>query len=458
VKELDDPVYREIVTARIKLLLEKPFFGNLAVRLIAVEAPWCNTAATDGRHLFYNREFIKDLGRPKLLFLIAHEVMHCVLDHLGRRGGRDPKIWNMATDYLINYILVNEKVGTMPEQGLYDQKYTDEMTADEIYEILKKNSVTIKMPLDDHLEIGNDSQDEGDGDDGDPIARDGSNRSKGGGDGDDDQQNGGKGKSKGGQDGDEDADGDPQPGKGKGKGKTVDVTVMGKDGPPKLTEADLQQIRNDIKAAVIQTAQSCAGNVPLGIKRLISELVEPKLDWRTLLDAHIRSQVKDDYTFQRLSRRTWGTGAIMPAQNFIDRVELWCAIDASGSTTEAMVTHFLSEVKGIMESFRDFKIGLLCFDTEVYNVYELTPENFDDVYGYTIKGGGGTMFECVFEYFKREGIEPNRLAFFTDGLPNSTWGDPDYCDTIFIVHSNPQITAPYGLTAHYEEDDRRGRH
>jgi predicted metal-dependent peptidase len=191
----------------------------------------------------------------------------------------------------------------------------------------------------------------------------------------------------------------------------------------------------------------------LGVKRMIANLIEPKLDWRTLLDAHIRSQMKDDYTFQRLSRRTWGTGAIMPAQNFIERVECWGAIDASGSTTDEMVTAFLSEMKGIMESFQDFRIGILCFDTEVYNVYEFTPENFDDVYSYTIRGGGGTMFEAIFEFFKSQDIEPNRLAIFTDGLPNAGWGDPDYCDTIFIIHSNPQITAPFGLTAHYEDAD-----
>jgi len=321
---------------------------------------------------------------------------------------------------VVNFSLVAERIGTMPDMGLYDQKFTDEMTADEVYEILKKNSVTIKLPLDEHLDLGNDSTEDGDGD-GDPIDREGGNRT------------------------------------GAGQGE-VDVTIMGKDGPPKLSEADMQKIRNDLKAAVIQTAQQVgAGNVPLGVKRLIANLVEPKLDWRTLLDAHIRSQMKDDYTFQRLSRRTWGTGAILPAQDFVERVECWCAIDASGSTTEQMVTDFLSETKGIMESFADYRIGILCFDTEVYNVYEFTPDNFDDVYGYTIRGGGGTMFEAVFEYFKANDIEPNRLAFFTDGLPNAGWGDANYCDTIFIIHSNPHITAPYGLPCPYEAPEPKHR-
>jgi predicted metal-dependent peptidase len=420
-EDLSDPVYKEIVTARIKLLLEKPFFGNMTVRLVLKEAPWCRTAATDGRNLYYNREFIKGLTRPQLLFLLAHEVMHVIYDHLGRRGNRDPKIWNMATDYNINYGLVREKIGQMPEMGLYDEKYTDEMSAGEIYDLLKKNSVTIKMPLDDHLDLGNDS-DSNDSDDGD-----------------DDGEGEGNGQGKG----------------GKGKQRTTSVTVMGKDGPPKLTEEDLQKIRNDLKAAVIQTAQQVgAGNVPLGVKRLISELVEPKLDWRTLLDAHIRSAMKDDYTFQRLSRRTWGTGAIMPAQNFIDRVEVFIAIDASGSTSQSMVTDFLSEVKGICDSFRDYFLKIVCFDTEVYNYYEFTPENADDIPNYTIRGGGGTEFSAVTEFIKRESHEPNRLVWLTDGMPNSTWGEENICDQIFIIHSNAHINAPWGLTAHIDADDK----
>jgi predicted metal-dependent peptidase len=403
-QDSSEPVANEIVAARVKLLLEKPFFGNLATRLEAVEAPWCRSAATDGRRLYYNREFIKGLSRPHLLFLVAHEVLHCVLDHLGRRGTRDPKIWNMACDYIVNYILVNERIGTMPPMGLYDSRYTDEMSVYEVYNLLKQNSVTIKLPLDDHLDLGNDTRE---------------------------------------------SDNTNHP------GGCVEVTVMGHNGPPLLDEHDMEKMRADLKADLLQIAQQVgAGNLPLGVKRMLANLIEPKLDWRTLLDAHIRSQMRDDYTFQRLSRRTWGTGAIMPAQNFRERVECWCAIDASGSTTQEMVTVFLSEVKGIMESYADFRIGILCFDTEVYNVYEFTPENFDEVYRYDIRGGGGTMFEAIVEYFKREDIEPNRLAIFTDGLPNAGWGDPTYCDTIFIIHSNPRITAPYGLTCHYEDADR----
>jgi predicted metal-dependent peptidase len=404
--DLSDPVYKEIVTARVKLLFEKPFFGQLAARMVAIEAPWCKTAATDGRHFYYNREFIKGLNKAELLFLIGHEVLHCVYDHLGRRGGRDPKIWNMANDYIVNWTLKDQQVGQMPSMGLYDPKYTDDMHSEELYELLKKNSVTIKMPLDEHLDV---TGQEGDGD---------------------------------------------EDGKQPGSQGTVDVTVMGKDGPPKLTEEDLQKIRNEIKAAVIQTAQQVgAGKVPAGVRRMIQELIEPKMDWRALLDAHIRSSIKDDYTFRRIGRRSWGSGFVLPAQDFMDTIDVAVSIDASGSMSETMLRDILSEVKGIMQTFRDFKLKLWTFDTAVYSYKEFTPENLDEIDEYALGGGGGTLFECNWEHMKKEGLEPQRFIMFTDGYPGGSWGEENYCDTLFVIHGNDSIVAPFGMTAYYEAKD-----
>jgi predicted metal-dependent peptidase len=403
--DLNDPAVEALTNARVKLLFKKPFIGQLALRLDLVDASeWLPTAAVDGRRFFYNRQYILSLKQNQLLFLVGHEVMHCVYDHLGRTGHRDRQIANMAQDYLINYSLKDMEVGDMPEGGLYDPAYTDEMSWEEIYELLIENKVTVKMTLDVHLELG-------------------------------------------GQESDEEGDGS-----GGGEGQEVEVSVIGKNGPPKLSDEDLQKIRNEIRAQVISTAQSLsAGKVPKGIRRLIDDLVEPKMDWRTLLDAHIRSSVKDDYTFQRLGRRSWGSGYILPGQNFANTVDVLVAIDASGSLTDEMLRDIKSEVKGIMETFGDFRLRVLSFDTEVYNFEEFGPFNLDDFDRWQPGGGGGTSFECVFEYLKRNDIEPARLVMFTDGIPNNTWGDPNYCDTLFVIFGNPQIKAPFGMTAHYED-------
>ena len=159
----NDPIVDLIMSARINMLINQQFYGNLATRLKLVDgSKWCKTAATDGRNLYYNREFIKSLTPKQLIFLLSHEVLHCVFEHIGRRGGRDPKIWNMANDYIVNYTLMNSivkaKNAEMPAEGLYSEKYTDEMTSEEVYRLLEENSVKIQMTLDEHL------TDDGDGD------------------------------------------------------------------------------------------------------------------------------------------------------------------------------------------------------------------------------------------------------------------------------------------------------
>lgn len=408
---LHDEVIQALIQARVTLLFSQPFFGNLATRLNLIDASkWCSTAATDGRNLYYNREFIKSLKPQELIFLIAHEVLHCVYEHLGRRGGREPKLWNMANDYIVNYTLVKEKLGSMPSSGLYSDKYTDAMTSEEVYRLLEQNSAKIQMTLDEHMELGSDSKDGG--------------------------------------------------GNGNGGGRTITVTVMGdENGPPQLTEEDLQKIRNEIKAATINAAQSAgAGKVPAGVRRLIEDFTNPIMDWRTLLEMHIQSSIKDDFTFQRPNKRSWVIGAIMPGQNFKDTIDIAVTIDASGSMSDDMLRDFLSEVKGIMETFDDFRLTLWTFDTKVYNPIIFTPENLDDIMTYDAKGGGGTLFECNWEFMKEpasagfpefECIEPKKFIMFTDGYPGGGWGDEQYCDTLFVVHGNTTIEAPFGLTAYY---------
>lgn len=416
---MNDPVVASLVTARVSLLFNQPFFGNLATRMNLIDASkWCKTAATDGRNFYYNREFIKGLSPDELVFLMGHEVMHCVYDHLGRKGSRDMKIWNAANDYIVNYTLKKSGVGEMPKGGLYDEKFTDAMTSEEVYRILEQNSTKVQVnAFDEHLE--------GDGSDGD--------------------------------------------GNG-GQSGNITVTVMGgPDGPPKLTEEDKQQIRDEIRAAVINAAQSVgAGKVPAGVARMIKDFTQPIMDWKELLEMHIQSSVKDDFTFQRPSKRSWiprktASGKpfriILPGQNFRDSVEVAVCIDTSGSMTDEMLRDFLSETKGIMETFDDFKLWLWTFDTQVYNPKLFTPENLDEILTYQPAGGGGTMFECNWDFMRNpsakfpdlgiDELEPKKFVMFTDGYPCGGWGDENWCDTLFVVHGNTQIVAPFGMTAYY---------
>jgi len=105
-----------------------------------------------------------------------------------------------------------------------------------------------------------------------------------------------------------------------------------------------------------------------------------------------------------------------------------------------------------MEQFPAYRIHVLTFDTAVYNAQQFDSENLEDISTYEVEGGGGTDFDCVFEYFKANDIEPKRHIMFTDGYPAGSWGDENYCDTVFIIHGSKTIEPPFGQHAYYEEE------
>jgi predicted metal-dependent peptidase len=395
--KLDREVRELLVTARVGMLLRASFFGNLATRLKLVNADeWCSTAATDGRNFYYNTKFIKMLKPKEVEFLFGHEVLHCVYDHFGRRGERDPQLFNIAADYCVNADLKKHKVGefitTVP--CLYDTKYTD-WSAEEVYDDLYENAEKIDLQdlLDKMLDQHLDGEGEGEGDD----------------------RNG--------------------------------------KGPTQYSKEEREQIKQEIKEAMLSAAQtSDAGNIPGGVKRLVQHLTEPKMDWRELWRMQLQSTIKSDYTFTRLNRKGWDCDAILPGMDYDERIDVAIAMDMSGSIRAEQGMDFLSEVKGIMEEFSNFNIHLFCFDTNVYNPQDFTADNLDDIGEYELMGGGGTDFDAVFNYLKQEEIEPKRLLVFTDGYPWNSWGDANYCDTVWIIHGDPNPDPPFGTWALYNED------
>jgi predicted metal-dependent peptidase len=404
--KLDREVREQLITARVGLLLRAPFFGNLSTRLKLVNADeWCPTAATDGRNFYYNSRFVDMLKPKEVEFLFGHEVLHCVYDHFGRRGDRDPQLFNIANDYCVNGDLKKHRVGEFITSVpcLYDAKY-EGMSSEEIYDILYENAEKIDISqlidklLDEHL--------------------DGEGNGEGSGDEGDDAKN--------------------------GKGR------------PKLSPEERQKIKDEIKEAVLAAAAASdgAGNLPAGVKRMIEDMTAPKMNWRELLRMQLESTIKSDYTWMRNSRRGWHMDAVMPGMKLDPMIDIAISIDASGSMSDRMLKDFLAEVAGIMEQFPNYRIHVLSFDTEVYNPQQFDSENLDDITGYEIQGGGGTDFDCVFQYFKENEIEPKRHIMFTDGYPGGSWGDEQYCDTVFIMHGTTTIVPPFGQYAYYEEESK----
>jgi predicted metal-dependent peptidase len=127
---------RRLKNARTLLLLNHAFFGALIFRLKAVQSRSVSTMATDGKLLFINPEFLETLAPEHLIGCLAHEVMHPALNHHTRRGDRDPKLWNMACDYVINPIL--KDAGLMLPEGVLSDRRFRNMSAEQIYNILEQ--------------------------------------------------------------------------------------------------------------------------------------------------------------------------------------------------------------------------------------------------------------------------------------------------------------------------------
>ena len=401
--KVDYQARERLITARIGLLLKQSFFGNLATRLQLVNADaWCSTAATDGLKLYYNSRFIMKLRTREVEFLVGHEVLHIVYDHFGRIDHRDPELWNIANDYCVNSDLKRHRVGEFitTVDCLYDAKY-DGMASEEVYDDLLKNAKNISIDdlldkmLDDHLD--------GDGDDG------------------------------------EDDDGDKE-----GKGR------------PKMSQSERDQIRQEVKQAILNAAQQAeAGTLPKGVERMIKQMIDPIMPWRELLQTNLTSAIRNDYSWMRPSRRSWHLDAVLPGMTPGEEIDVTVMIDMSGSISNAQGTAFLSEVAGMMESFSGYKIHVACFDTKVYNPQDFNSENLETIDSYELAGGGGTDFDCIFEYLKENAIVPKRLVVFTDMYPCGSFGDPDYCDTVWISHGHPDPNPPFGTVAIYD-DHRKG--
>jgi predicted metal-dependent peptidase len=230
----------------------------------------------------------------------------------------------------------------------------------------------------------------------------------------------------------------------------IDWEKSSGNGQPTYTKEELKAIRDEIREATVSAAQAAgAGNTPAGVARLIKELTEPKMNWRDIIRQQIQSIIRNDYTFMRPNRKGWHMNAVLPGTSFAETIDVCVALDMSGSIGAVEARDFLTEVKGIMDEFKDFKLKLWCFDTAVYNEADFDGYNSDEFVNYQIAGGGGTAFEANWEYMKENEIQPKKFIMFTDGYPCGSWGDEGYCDTVFIIHGNNTIVPPFGEYAYY---------
>lgn len=444
----DVAAYTKISSAKAGLMLAHPFWGFMGLDLVLVEAPQnCvfGTLATDGYHIFYSPKFVNSLRPGEVTFGVAHEIYHCLFGHTMGQGlvnrrhdDWDPALWNKAIDYVVNYDLRQAKIGEFITtiKILYDEKYAG-MSSEEVYMDLLKNGdpQSDVETLDAHIdwEI-----------DGDPSS---------GGDESDDDSDGGEGDS----DGETEA---PAHNEGRiGKGKTISIRIT--QDQAREEDTRWQQIAQRAVAHV-ENSSDAAGSIPAFLRRLIAEIGKPKIDWRAALRKFIVSVRKSGYSYLTPDKRTFNSGLSIPGfRRNVNKLTVAVAFDTSGSVGQDALTKFVSEFLGMMKSYAEYEIHTFCFEGDVdEGTYLLMTGNSRDAeanmkkYAEKISGGGGTMFQSIWDFLRSRKIRPRGLVVFTDGYPcDSTWHkERMYCPTMFVTVGNHNAwKAPFGLTVAYED-------
>lgn len=438
----DEKAYSSIIACRARLIERIPFFGLSAMNLVLVETRLIPTLAVDHFHFFYNPDFVHLLtdgqkGMGELEFGVGHEVLHVVLDHcrLHRMGSRNPLIWGYATDYTINLMLVEAQCGKLITtiKILYDEKYKG-MGAEEVYDLLEQDPPpSLKRALD-------------------------RQQGKGKGQG----NSGGKGQP-GEEDGSANAPSDSEGGR-------LDDHVMFDDGTLGYGNAEGPQIPKEMRdkllkdwADVIQQAAAAqheaeergtaAGFMPAGLRRYIDSLIEPKVFWRDVLRHYVNEIVTYQYSYARPNKALFNSGMTIPGfRHWDSELQIAVAIDASGSIGSEELQAFISELKGILDSFPEFCVKIWSFDGVVHpeSYMEYTKGNADELMDFKIMGGGGTTFEANWDFMREREIMPKLFLMFTDGFPCGGWGEDDYCPTMFLIKggTNPP---PFGMYAFYDD-------
>jgi len=415
-----------ISSIRLKLRAKSPFFATLFLFTNCKYNSDIPTAATDGKEIYLNPEFFLSLSTSEREGVIMHELLHAALLHPVRSGTRNKEIWNIAADIAVNLIIKNEQHLTLPEGaifppsnwqelGLKHQPEWEKLSVEEIYELLSKIAENPQKQLNWSDKLADLSPD---------AILNGNN----GNNDDNNQQNSSEDKPH------------PNPPLSKGREPIFPPLTKGGLGGVNSTlnsdNSDNNQqnssgVDNQIspeklrtywekamQQAVVIARTSSQGKLPTGIERQIAEISEAQLDWRCYLWRYL---VQTPTDFQGCDRRFIWQGLYL--ETLIgESVQVFVAIDTSGSIDNEEMKMFLGEVLGILNAYPHIKCYLYYADANIYGPYDINKH--DEIP--KPKGGGGTSFIPFFEEveternFDKQGV----CVYLTDGYGNFPQNPP----------------------------------
>ncbi|MGZ8267463.1 MAG: vWA domain-containing protein [Burkholderiales bacterium] len=406
------PDHRKLSAARARLILERPFIGSLVMHLAleAADPAWCRTFASDARTFYFNPAYIDRLDFDETQFVLAHEALHCALGHFARRGHRTRRRWDLATDYAANMLLAEEGLRA-PPGALMDRRYRG-MSAEEIYGLLPDDIEGVT--LDRHLGAEASSSRQHAGNPAVRQADDSSPRET--------------------NLTEPDADGWDDAGDER-RTRSVAAAEPGALAPDER-EALARRWQSRVAAAAQHARR--AGRLSSSCARAVDDGIQPQLPWRVLLARYMVARARDDYSYQRLSRRDGS--ALMP-RLASGELNLVVAIDTSGSIGDPEIADFAAEIDALKSQLRG-RITLLACDE---GLDERAPWRFESweplEMPSDLRGGGGTSFVPVFDWVEREHMRPDALVYFPDAEGDFPAEAPTY-PVVWLVKGRAAV--PWG--------------
>lgn len=392
------------VDAKTMVVLDHAFFGCSSLQLGTKEddGKITDTMATDGENIFVNPKFVDGLENEEIKFTICHEVMHVVGEHNFRMEHRNPKLWNDATDYVINWELRNVKGMKMPKDGLLDARFAG-MSAEEVYDILLKEKKEKK-------------DNEGDG--------------KGNGDNEDNSP-GDHGQCGG---------------------------IIKPEGNPAEVSQKLAEQRMRTKQAIAIAGGKDAGNLPDSIKRMIEE-AKPSVDWKAILRSYIDDACSQDYSWQKRSKSSLAISTpersvYLPGLVNSGMSKLVIVVDTSGSINIETLNIFSGEIENAVNSHAIQRTIVMYADTIVQRTDEF---ELGDNIKMDAKGGGGTSFTDAFAKIKENHSDAPLIIYFTDLEVYDFGEEPQGAKVIWATYGSKQSfdyyapRVPFGDAIHINE-------
>jgi len=386
----------KIVKARTALILDAPFFGSMALRLVLKEDEMLErpeskrTCWVDGVSFGYNPDYIEQLSFDELKGVLCHEVMHLALGHHTRRGERDVAQWNEAADYVINPIVVDAGL-ILPEAIPIRNEFRDK-SAEQVYGILAKEKQ--------EQESQNKQQDQQQGPGSGAQGPNGNQQGQGQGQPDQSDQNGSM------------------------TGEVRDYPGDTDDGASATqAEMDKQGQEWQIIATQAATQATKCGSMPGGAMEEIRILNQPKVDWRSALMRFVDQLDNVDWSFSKPNHRYADEDFIMPSLHSYKLPEIVVAIDTSGSVSSAELVQFASEIEEIL-NVHDTTLKVVYCDRQVRDTVTFSRE--DMPIKLDVKGRGGTAFSPLFEHVNKFDDPPTCVVYLTDLDCNDFGPEPDY--------------------------------